>query len=52
MQAADVREMCTEEDIWVQSIELIGGWEKLHNEDLHDLFSSPNLMWVIKSRRI
>jgi hypothetical protein len=52
MQAADVQELCTEEDIWAQGIELIRGWEKLHNEDLHDLFSSPDIMWVIKSRRI
>jgi hypothetical protein len=52
MQAADVRELCTEEYIWAKGIEVIGGWEKLHNEDLHDLYSSPNIMWVIKSRRI
>jgi hypothetical protein len=22
--------------------EIIGGWKKLHNEELHNLFSSPN----------
>jgi hypothetical protein len=27
-------------------------WRKLHNEDLHDLYSSPNIVWVIKSRRM
>jgi len=25
---------------------------KLHNEELNDLYSSPNIVWVIKSRRI
>jgi hypothetical protein len=27
-----------------------GGWRKLHNEELNDLYSSPNIVWVIKSR--
>ena len=27
-------------------------WRKLHNEELSDLYSSPNIVWVIKSRRI
>jgi hypothetical protein len=25
-------------------------WRKLHNEELHDLYSSPTIVWVIKSR--
>jgi hypothetical protein len=25
-------------------------WKKLHNDDLHNLYSSPNIVWVIKSR--
>jgi hypothetical protein len=25
---------------------------KLHNEELNDLYSSPNIVWVIKSRRV
>jgi hypothetical protein len=29
-----------------------GEWRRLHNEKLHDLYSSPNVMWVNKSRRI
>jgi len=29
-----------------------GEWRKLHNDDLHDLYSSPNIIYVIKSRRI
>jgi hypothetical protein len=31
---------------------LIGGWRKLHNEDLHNPYSSPNVIRVIKPRRI
>jgi hypothetical protein len=29
-----------------------GGWRKLHNEELHDLYSSPSIIRIIKSRRI
>jgi len=25
---------------------------KLHNEELNDLYCSPNIVWVIKSRRV
>jgi hypothetical protein len=28
-----------------------GSWRKLHNDELHDLCSSPNIVRVIKSRR-
>jgi hypothetical protein len=27
-------------------------WIKLHNEELNDLYSSPNIIWMIKSKRI
>jgi hypothetical protein len=28
-----------------------GPWRKLHNDKLHSLYSSPNIVRVIKSRR-
>jgi len=32
--------------------EVTWGWRKLHNEELHDLYSSPNIIRVIQSRRM
>jgi hypothetical protein len=29
-----------------------GSWRKLHNDELHDLYSSPNIVRVIKSRKM
>jgi hypothetical protein len=29
-----------------------GSWRKLHNDELHSLYSSPNIVMVIKSRRM
>jgi hypothetical protein len=29
-----------------------GEWRKLHNKELSDLYSSPNIVRVIKSRRM
>jgi hypothetical protein len=29
-----------------------GSWRKLHNDELHSLYSSPNILSMIKSRRM
>jgi hypothetical protein len=32
--------------------EVVGDWRKLHNEKLHNLYSSPSIIRIIKSRRM
>jgi hypothetical protein len=32
--------------------EVMGDWRKLHNEELHNLYSSTNIIRMIKSRRM
>jgi hypothetical protein len=32
--------------------EVTGKWRKLHNEELRDLYSSPSIITIIKSRRM
>jgi len=31
--------------------EVTGDWRRLHSEELHNLYASPNIIWVIKSMR-
>jgi hypothetical protein len=32
--------------------EVIGEWRILHNKELHDLYSSPSIIRIIKARRM
>jgi hypothetical protein len=32
--------------------EVTGGWRKLHNKELHNLYSSPSIIRMIRSRRM
>jgi hypothetical protein len=32
--------------------EVTGEWRHLHNEELHDLYSSPSIIRIIKARRM
>jgi hypothetical protein len=34
------------------SDEVMGEWRKLHNEELHNLYSSPDIIRQVKSRRM
>jgi hypothetical protein len=33
---------------WSKGGEVTEGWRRLHKEELYDLCSSPNIVWVIK----
>jgi len=35
-----------------RSVEVTGEWSRLHNEELNDLYCSPNIVRVIKCRRM
>jgi hypothetical protein len=39
------------ENIWTED-EVTGGWRKLLNEELHNLFSLPSIIRIIKARRM
>jgi hypothetical protein len=32
--------------------EVAGGWRRLHKEEFHNFYTSPNIIRVIKSRRM
>jgi hypothetical protein len=32
--------------------EVMGKWRRLHYEELNDLYFSPNIIWVMKSRKM
>jgi hypothetical protein len=31
---------------------MTGGWRKLHNEELHNFYTSPSIIRIIKSKRM
>ena len=39
-------------DLGPKRDEVTGEWRKLHNEELNDLYSLPNIARVVKSRRM
>jgi hypothetical protein len=36
----------------LQRDDVMGGWRKLHNEELHTSYSLPSIIRIIKSRRM
>jgi len=44
-----LRTGCKEENIWTLE-EVAGGWRRLQNEELHNLYTSTSVVRVIKSR--
>jgi hypothetical protein len=38
--------------VWPKRDGVTGGWRKLHNEELHNLYSSPSIIRIINSRRM
>jgi hypothetical protein len=51
-QTVGVREQGAEENIWAKTDEVMGDSRKLHNKELHNLYSSPSIVRMIKSRRM
>jgi UPF0716 family protein affecting phage T7 exclusion len=43
--------MGNEEDISTEERRGEGRWRKLHNEELHDLYSSPGIIRIMNARR-
>jgi hypothetical protein len=42
----------TDNEIFGPKREVDGSWRKIHNDKLHNLYSSPNIVMVIKSMRL
>ena len=51
-EAEGVWEQGVEENIWNGRDEVTGEWKRLHNEELNDLYISPNIVRVIKWKRM
>ena len=37
---------------WPKRDAITAKWRGLHNKELYDVYFSPNIIWVIKSRRM
>jgi hypothetical protein len=42
----------SEDNIWVQEGEVAGGWRRLHNEELRNLYTTTDIIRVVKSRTV
>ena len=51
-QAEDVENRVLKRILGPKRKEVTGEWRKSHNKKLSDLYSSPNIVWVMKSRRM
>jgi hypothetical protein len=38
--------------VGLKTDEVMGGWRKLHNEEIHDWYSSPSIIRMMNSRRM
>jgi hypothetical protein len=47
-----IRYLCLRRVFGSKRDEVTGEWRKLHNEELNDLYSLPNIVWVVKWRRM
>jgi hypothetical protein len=43
---------CCCEILGPKTDEITGEWRRLHGEELHAVYSSPNITWVVKIRRL
>ena len=50
-QADSVQKQGAERDIWDKEA-VTSDWRKMHNEELNDVYSSSNIVWVMKSGRV
>jgi hypothetical protein len=51
-QAGMLKNRVLRKTFWPKRDKVMGEWRRLHNEELYDLFSTPNFIWVIISRRM